>query len=287
MNCEKCNERLSEFADNELTSMIADEMHVHLDACDRCAEEYRVLRRLSMIVASSPKPQGRGPSWEDIAARLDDHSTLPTLLDQHPKRNRWARIAIVLSLAAALLIALGLQFGLQPKTRPVNQASVVAIDLQSVIEMFANSPEAAVDSLVSKYAGASTHQHSSNLEFKPLVSTSLPSGVQLVSTRVVPMPFCHCPDGQCRCSPGECDCVACICERPDGSRFLIVENCTSYDVTFGDLESEFVQRAGQSYEQIRSNDLLAVSWAVNDRRLTAIGLTGEVEAASLLAASFK
>ena len=154
-----------------------------------------------------------------------------------------------------------------------------------VIELFATSPEAAVESLASRYAGEPAHQNESGKEYEPLASKSLPSGVQLVSTRVMQMPFCNCPKDACPCGPDACNCVACICKRPDGSKLLIVENCKTFDVTFGDLQTEIVQHDGQNCEQMRFNDVLAVSWSVKDRHLTAIGLTDEGEADSLLAAS--
>ncbi len=286
MNCEIFNERISEFADNELAQPLADEMRAHLESCEPCAAEFHAVKNMSKLISQSSKPKGQGPTWADIAARLDNNSTAPTLMDQPPQRNRRAQIATILSLAAALLFAIGLPFAMQSKTGTVNQASVAAIDLQSVVELFSTSPEAAIDSLANKYAGVPAHQHEADAEYKPIASKSLPNGMQLVSTRVMPMPFCNCPEDKCQCGPGECNCVACICERPDGSRFLIVENCNSYGVSFGNLQTEMVQRDGRKCEQIRSKDVLAVSWEVNDRHLTAIGLTDEHEGNSLLAASF-
>lgn len=286
MNCENFNHRVSEFADNEMTGLNASEMRTHMETCKQCAGEFLTLQRMSKIVASSPTPQGRGPSWEVIAARLDFISPAITPIDQPLKRNRWAQIATLLSLAAALLLAIGLPLGLTPKTGLVKHAGVIAIDLQSAVELFASSPEAAVESLANKYAGEPAHFHQApSADFKPLASKSLPTGVQLVSTQVMQMPYCSCPKGECLCGQDACNCVASICKRPDGSRFLIVENCKTFEVSFGDLKTEFVQHGGQSCEQMRFNDVVAVSWVVGDRHLTAIGLTDEHEADSLLAAT--
>ena len=85
------------------------------------------------------------------------------------------------------------------------------------------------------------------------------------------------------CGPGGCNCVACLCERPDGSTYLVLEHCKSQSVTFGDLPVQLVKRGNRHLQQVEAQGTTAISWEQDGERLTAIGVRGPQEIDMLLA----
>lgn len=87
------------------------------------------------------------------------------------------------------------------------------------------------------------------------------------------------------CGPGESNCVACVCQRPDGSTFLVIEQCSGQKVNFGDLPVQLVHRGNHELQVTGDEKGLAVTWTANQTRKIAIGLRGLSEMHQLLAAN--
>ena len=85
------------------------------------------------------------------------------------------------------------------------------------------------------------------------------------------------------CGPGDCNCVACVCERPDGSTFLVIEQCQGQNVTFGDLPTQHVRRGVHELQMTGGEQGLAVTWTANETRKVAVGLRDLDEMDQLLA----
>ena len=79
---------------------------------------------------------------------------------------------------------------------------------------------------------------------------ALPGNARMVSTKLIQFPYYKCLNGACTYGPGGCNCVACFCERPDGSTYLVLEHCKSQSVTFGDLPVQLVKRGNRHLQQV-------------------------------------
>ena len=77
--------------------------------------------------------------------------------------------------------------------------------------------------------------------------------------------------------------MACFCQRPDGSTYLVLEHCKSQSVTFGDLPVQLVKRGDRHLQQVEVDGTTAISWENMGERMTAIGLRDNVEIESMLA----
>jgi hypothetical protein len=197
-------------------------------------------------------------------------------------------VAVVLALAASLLLAVGwrARMGETAKGSPSVASVAPVVDYQNVLELFEQQPQLAMEALSNRYEGreVSADQAEAMLGYRPSITAGLSSQARLVSTRVLKLPQCKCAGGKCTCGPGECNCAACLCERPDGSKFLVFEQCKTQDISFGDLPFVIARRDNRDVQFIKAHDRLAASWIRDNRRLTAIGLKDETEAESLMAA---
>ena len=55
MNCQICTDRLSEYADHELTGNEARSIKTHLDKCAECCEQLRRLEQIASAAATLPR----------------------------------------------------------------------------------------------------------------------------------------------------------------------------------------------------------------------------------------
>ena len=95
------------------------------------------------------------------------------------------------------------------------------------------------------------------------------AGYRVASTHVLKMLCCTCP--------------ASLCVREDGSEFLIFEHNEEQPMWFGDSPTISAKCGGQVCHCVQMPDQLAVTWKVGTRYVTAIGVNGLEEIASLMA----
>ncbi len=159
------------------------------------------------------------------------------------------------------------------------------VDLNETLKLNSSGTEAAMQDLASRYNGkaASLTEVVRSFGHQPSVQSILPSSVKLVSAHLLEMPQCNCSDGVCTCGPGKCNCVAAVCQRPDGSTFLVVEQCRGQDVSFGDAPTRIVKRGNRELMIGKNGDAFAVNWKASGGRLTAFGLQSLDELDQMLA----
>jgi len=312
MNCEQVRESLSTYFDGELSG-VADAQHQevrdHFASCKACATELSSFQQLRQLVVAKAKPQSSPPSWESIAARLDNvsrtaltagsirfdqNTTEPvassTSLARTLTRTRRMAIGGLLTLAASALLFLSLRDSYPHRGDAVVQAEVATINLQPLLELFKTDSEKALQTLASQHPTTDVSLAKAEAEFgRPtflqasMKRNALPGNARMVSTKLIQFPYCKCLMGACTCGPGGCNCVACFCERPDGSTYLVLEHCKSQSVTFGDLPVQLVNRGNRPLQQVEVDGTLAISWETHGERLTVIGLRGPQEIETLLA----
>ncbi len=166
-----------------------------------------------------------------------------------------------------------------------NGEVAAVVDLHETLKLHASGTDAAMQGLASRYNGkaASLSEVIESFGHQPSIQSILPASVKLVSTQLLEMPQCNCSEGECTCGPGKCNCVAAVCQRPDGSTFLVVEQCRGQDVSFGDAPTQIVKRGGQDLKVGKSGEAIAVSWKAPGGRLTAFGLQSLDELDQMLA----
>jgi len=298
MNCVEAKELLSPYFDDELSAGLARDVKQHVEHCPACQAELASFEQLSVAVCSASPCGPAEDNWQRIAARLDepvqesvgapeswDAANKSSVIGPAKLRGFQAAAATILALAASLLLIVGLRARMGQTPHDSTQPVASAVDYQDIFEIFERRPQLAMETLSERYQGreVSAEQAEKMLGYRPSISDGLPSQTRLVSTRVLKLPQCKCAGGKCTCGPGECNCAACLCERPDGSKFLVFEQCKTQDITFGDLPFVIARRDHRDVQFIQAHDQLAVSWIKGDRRLTAIGVKDETEAESLIA----
>ena len=312
MNCEQVRGLLSAYFDGELSG-VADARHQevrdHVASCEWCAKELGSFEQLRQLATAKANPQLRPPSWGAIASRLDDVCRTELAAGSVPSDRRIAEpvasaeslagtltktrrmvIGGMLTLAASAVLFFSLRQSYQPRGDTVFQAGVATINLQPLLELFNTDSEKALQTLASQHPTTDVSVAQAEAKFgRPIFlqtsmkSNVLPGNARMVSTKLIRFPFCKCPKGACTCGPGGCNCVACFCERPDGSTYLVLEHCKSQSVTFGDLPVQIVKRGDRHLQQVEVEGTLVISWENNGERLTAIGLRGPQEIETLLA----
>jgi anti-sigma factor (TIGR02949 family) len=305
-DCSFVRDHLSAFLDGELTSTATERIEQHLASCDSCSQELAQFQQLSAVVCRSALDTGinskvsRLPPWESLEKRmapigmaLSVGSEIDSRSAQGPAttgaRNWTLIVSAVVALAASLLIMAGLSLPQRGDHLTVQLASVASINLQPVLESFQRDPEAALSQLTNQFAvkdiplteadidlGRASYVNSAANE------GALPGGAKLSSATLISLPFCKCPPGQCSCKGG-CNCVACVCQRPDGSTYLVFEHCKSQGVSFGDLPVKYVVRDGHQLQQVTMNGTQTISFDRPTGTITVVGLRDDAEIETLLA----
>ncbi len=302
MNCNSVRDQLSAYMDGELSPALSAQVEQHLSGCGSCAKELAEFKQLSNLARVHVESAGQPPAWATMAAKLDhsasgsalaaDFSTIDRNRGLAPDRSlNWKTISgTIVALAATVLIVANMMTP-NHETRPTtNQASVAAVNLQPVLELFQTNAPAALNALKSQFTLKDVALSDADADFgRPTyVSTAakehtLPGDAMVASTKIFSLPFCHCPKGQCTCGPAGCNCVACVCERPDGTTYLVLEHCKSQAVSFGDLPVQLVKRGGREFQQVTIDDMKTISFDRPSGKITVVGLRGESEIETLLA----
>ena len=308
MNCKQACELMSAYFDGEVGSVTSEsqnEVRDHIASCEACARELRSFEQLRHLATSQTAGQLTPPSWESVEARLNDISNAaitagtdhtvtsgikPVPRDLPHKRTQLFALGGLLTLAASALLSFTLRVPSQDEGTSTSQASVATLNLQPFMELFSTDAEKAIATLASQHPTADVTLAKAEAEFgRPtflqtsMKSNALPGNARMVTAKLIQFPNCKCPKGACTCGPGGCNCIACFCERPDGSNYLVLEHCKSQSVTFGDLPVQLVKRGNHHLQQVEVEGTTAISWEHDGERLTAIGLRGPQEIEILLA----
>ena len=317
MKCDQVSELLSSFYDGELNGDRAVEIELHVEGCKRCAAELHSFAQLSAMLSAAPRSVVPAGQWEQIAARLDaEHASLPQMQTNlrterapsrpYPRRTAWGLAA---ALAASLLLVSVLrrdpqpgQLSLQRDSQTAGQgpndtsnvdslaakqkSASIAIDYSTVIKAQAEEPARALHAISRQFQGREVPNDEAEhmLGYRPAILNALPTQTRVVSTHLLKLPNCSCAGGQCRCGPHGCNCAVSLCQREDGSRFLVFEHCKTQGVSFGEKEEADADGSNEPVRFIDTGHSLAVSWAPGARRVTAIGLKNRTEATDLVAA---
>lgn len=308
MSCNSVREQLSAYMDDEMSPELAVQVEQHLSGCESCCKELDEFKALSVLARAHVESAVQPPAWAAIAAKLD-HSVSAELVSGTALaagssttdfRNRglapvrspnWKTISgAVVALAATVLVIANVMTPNHETHPTTNQASVAAVNLQPVLELFQTNAPAALNALASQFTLKDVALANVDADFgrATYVSTAakkhtLPGDAMVASTKTFSFPFCQCLDGQCTCGPGGCHCIACICERPDGTTYLVLEHCKSQAVSFGDLPVQLVKRGGREFQQVTIDDMKTISFDRPSGKITVVGLRGESEIETLLA----
>ena len=289
MKCESVRENLSAYFDDELSKPEKTAVREHLKLCDGCQAELAMFESLSVIVQTPSQPVSVLPSWESIAAELDKNQITKTV---EVKRS-WRPVAAgLLALAASMLLIFGTNRFASTPTQNVTLSNFATINLKPVIESFAHTPAQALDTLATQLhsiqavpdAKSVVEKHAAHVHITSVLpKISLLNDSKLISTKTIAFSSCKCVNGVCTCGPDACNCTACVCQRADGSSYMMIEHCKSQDVNFGDLATRLIDIDGKQVEAIVSGKQTTFSWSGEHNRFTAIGLKDDQEAGQLIA----
>lgn len=305
MRCQTVIEQLSAHFDGELSQALSGDIESHISHCESCRGELRRFGRIRDLVSASSLDGSQPPPWAAIAAQLQAEQAAPVAVPSNPPSMRTTQskakdiLVIAASLAASFLIFSWAWRASDHSTQVADSGhshqadhsshamNATAISFQDTVSLQQQNTGLAMQSLASKYAGreASADEVVKNVGFRPMAKSPLPSGAKLVSTHLLKLPQCSCVDDKCTCGPGDCNCVVCVCERPDGSTFLVIEQCKGQKVNFGELPVQLVHRSNHELLMTGNEKGLAVAWTANQTRKVAIGLRDLSEMDQLLAAN--
>lgn len=286
MNCEQVQSRLSEGIDGELSAPMESEFQSHLASCPGCEREYREFLALRECLAAAAGSSIGRPDWGRLAMRLDE--TLVSLPPAVPSRarNRFLNGAIfALAVSALGMVVTSWRSASCPRTPSASVATDTFVDWREFIDGRSSQPQVALNRLSEQFEGreASLQEVEQLLGYSPAVRRAVAGGFQLVSTRMLRLPECSCPEGGCQCASGGCNASASLCKRPDGSQFLLIEHCACQRISFGGLVVKSDETGSRRYGIVEAENRLAATWLLNNRRLVAIGLTDGNEVRSLVA----
>jgi len=294
MNCEKMSAFISDYYDGELDASLVEEFETHMANCKVCASELSNFKAISGMLKSThaPKIAARAvaPSWEQFATRREVPHQIQVSNSAFNPRRMFAYAIGVVALAASILLIVSLTSRTNPslvahnhKHALTNNADI-AIGFEKLLDGEASQPIAALNSLSKTFDGREAAIESeTELGYEPSISQALPSGVKLVSNRILKLPPCNCTADECSCGSARCICAASLCKRVDGSEFLVIEHCETQNVSFGHLKSELLRDENYEVQLMNTGKQLVASWITDHHRLTAIGLNDKTEALAIIA----
>lgn len=293
MNCEIVRARLSEYYDGELDPTSIAKFQAHLANCEVCECELsnfstmsEMLRSADSLASSAyPAPS----SWELFSTRLvapQPTTFLVPAFNVHPKLAIIGAFALVASVA--LMVSLNTR--MPPGAADHNHehshlgAIDIAINFEELLGDPMSKPADVFTALSKRFEGrpAAIDESESLLGYRPAITQALPSDVRLISNHILKLPQCNCAVGTCSCGPTGCNCAASLCQRKDGTEFLIVEHCETQGISFGELTSQWVHEDSHDVQILTNGSQLIATWVADHRRLTAIGLSDKAEASAMV-----
>lgn len=308
VNCEFVQENVSAFVYSELGTELTAAVHAHIAECEHCSRLVLQATKLNQLARMIPPPKNALPAWELIESRLAakaskmtvkiDQPSQQSVLPNRAKRDRisWSLVSgMAIAMAASLFLMVKVLFPPSPNQSPIahlpgDHTTHASLELQSVIEQFRVDPRAALDALRSQFnlSEYSLTQADASLGRPTFVShikqnAGLPGKASLISTVVLSFPSCQCAFGECTCGEGGCNCIANVCQRPDGTVYLVFEQCKSQSIDFGDYPIQIVNRGVKQLQQVIIDDIRAVAFDWEAGKVAVVGLRDDDEINSLFA----
>ena len=296
--CHLIRDQLSAFMDGELSADQRVQVQEHLEECPACSRELRQFRQLGELARRCAQPLGCQPVCTSIAPSLDSKSiaglnaskSLVQLLMSRAGRREW-KVGSLLAFTVASLVAIAiLVFPDHHHDGQHFQQLSSAVNLQPVLERFPYDAQEAFEELQAQYVWRDVAL--ADVEFGPghanyVTALSkhfgLPGDAKVAATKSFSLHSCPCLGKQCNCGPGGCQCVTFVCQRTDGSIYLVLEQCKSQSVTFGVLPVQLVSRSGREIQLVTVDGTSSISFSYSAGKITAIGLRGDAEIDMLLA----
>ena len=266
MNCEEVRAHLSEFYDGELPVDLAAEISEHVNICDDCTAELRSFGQMGGLFREQRDLSTAPGNWAKIVVRLDEQNGR-----FRPWRFPRSLYRLLPLMVASLVGAVAIGYWAAWRTSPDQAERVAAAHVHKTLTRFPQKPHAVVDELSAQYEGTQVSLDAAKelLGYDPVVAKLPSAGYGVTSTHVLKMPCCKCS--------------ASLCVRDDGSEFLIFEHNEEQPMWFGDSPTISAKCSGQVCHCVQMPDQLAVTWKVGTRYVTAIGVNGLEEIASLTA----
>lgn len=303
-DCNFVQEHLSAWLDNELDMATTSHIQQHLAVCNSCAEDVNCFEKIGRLVRASSANPDFMPPWEIIEKKINvfndsrewNKQAWPEIYGQRVlgRKRRWGAWAgVVAALAAFWILIIGLgkpYFAPNPLEDLRSEANIthVPLNLEPVLATFQNDPLGSIKALNAQYelnkislADADNSFGRSTFVSQASRSHALPGTAHPDSTLLLSLPSCPCPKGKCTCGEYGCNCIVSICQRPDGSVYLIFEQCTSQNVNFGSLAVKNVQRLGVDFQEVRHGNTRSVSFDWSFGKVVVVGLRNDSEVDSL------
>ena len=304
MNCEIVKARLSEYYDGELDPTSIAKIQAHLANCEVCECELSKFSTMSEMLrsadslASSANPAPA--SWEQFSTLLvtppptsflvpPPTSFLVPAFNVHPKFAVIGAFALVASIALMVSLNTRMPPGAADNNHQHSHLGAMdamdtAIDFAELLGDPMRKPADVFTALSKRFEGrpAAIDESESLLGYRPAIAQALPSDVRLISNHILKLPQCNCAVGTCSCGPTGCNCAASLCQRKDGTEFLIVEHCETQGISFGELASQWVHQDAHDVQLLTNGSQLIATWVADHRRLTAIGLSDKAEASAMV-----
>lgn len=308
IDCKFVQDHLSELMDGELEVASIEGVRRHVVDCNSCARELVQFEKINQLARSVSSCAVQIPSWETIEQGLPFHKDNEKLCNYDSSKSMRFRsgsnliagpwrimLGVAVSFAATvfLIVGVGKPWGANrssPRSEAIPQATNASLNLQPLVEQFASDPRASIRTLNHRYKFEDLSLDDADASFgrstyvsKSWKNQSLPGSASPESTKLLSLPSCQCPEGQCTCGEGGCNCIFSICKRPDGSVFLVFEQCDSQSIEFGSLPVVTGRRNGVEFQETRFDDVRAISFGWLSGKVVVVGLRDDSEVEALFA----
>lgn len=134
MNCKRCEDRLSAYADGALSSKAAAAVYRHLTSCDQCRRELDEIVALKQLLGGSATPTTRPGFWAETLGRVAPAVDRRRRAARAVRKLRLAGVAIT---ASALGVA-RLELAREPVAAPgPPQVEAATFDPAALVSMHA------------------------------------------------------------------------------------------------------------------------------------------------------
>ncbi len=264
MNCNESKSMLSAYHDQELSPTNREQLREHLEGCADCRGELKIIQQISTLAEPIRTAPIMPVNWSLLAEQL-----APAPLSAKPRRHALASNRRLLwSIAAVFLVAI--IFAVASNWGGKHEHSEIANHLQAFSTEFTRNPEHAQQTLLSHYKGQkiTLTEASLKLNYQPVVASGLPTGYVIKDSYLLEMPCCLC--------------LQTICERPDGSQFVVLEHAKEQSIWPSNLSSVKTECQGFPTTMTDVDGTLAVTCEMSNRNLTMIATKSLDEATSLI-----
>jgi hypothetical protein len=272
MNCDEVKSLLSDYFDDELPSRERAAVERHLASCSDCTRELRRIGELSAMAKGLVDPEPPAQLWRRIEMDFlgQPRHITKSAASTTQRTGRWMTRPLVrsgLALAASLLLLVG---WISYRSGSSHDHPMTAV-FGEYLDQFQHDPDAAQQILVDHYQGDAIDPSRSvqTVGYRPVATHGLPDGYTMRNVYVMKMPCCTC--------------VQCVCERDDGTVFVVFEHDEATPEWFGDRPTSMANCGGKPCTMVHLDQRLAATWRRGTRHLTIIGARNTAEVDHLVA----